>query len=89
MQQVLTVCSMLNSVDFPIGLMCSLGDLKSWRIPKRGTAVKILRLEMERSTLTNWLAGPNVTERSRAILQILLRKGDDELSQTWTKEKGS
>jgi len=57
--------------------------------PEESTAVKILRLEMERSTLTNWLAGPNVTERSRAILQILLREGDNELSQTWTKEKGS
>ncbi len=46
------------------------------------TAVKILRLEMQRSTLTDWLGGPNVTERIRAILQILLREGDDELSRT-------
>ena len=50
--------------------------------PEESTAVKILRLEMQRSTLTDWLAGPNVTERSRAILQILLREGDDELSRT-------
>ena len=33
--------------------------------PEKSTAVKILRLEMQRSTLTDWLAGPNVTERGQ------------------------